>query len=223
MSIDPITAAKLVTREVRTGSRDGSPTKTTIARRTYPTDQADLWDVVTNEERLPRWFAPVSGELRLGGRYQIEGNASGVIEECDEPRSFALTWGFDGQVSWLRVLLTPADEGTTLEIAHEGIVDAFWDEFGPGAGGVGWDLALLGLGTHLATGAAVDPEEALTFTLTPEGIDLVRFTAAAWTQAAIGDGDDPVAANAAGQRTFAFYTTNPDYTTNPEASDEAAE
>lgn len=212
MSTNPITAANLVTREVTTGSRDGKPTKSTIARRTYLTDQADLWDVVTNEERLPRWFAPVTGELRLGGRYQIEGNASGVIEECDEPYSLAVTWEFEEQVSWLRVTLTPADEGTTLEIAHEGIGDAFWDEYGPGAGGVGWDMALLGLGTHLESGEEVDPEAAMTFTFTPEGTEFVRVTAAAWAEAAITDGDDPVAAKAAGERTFAFYTTAPEAT-----------
>lgn len=209
MSLDAIAAAGLVTRKVTTGTRDGKPTKCTVVRRTYPTDHADLWDVLTNEERLPRWFAPVTGELRLGGRYQIEGNARGAIEECDEPNSFALTWEFGGQVSWLRVTLTPAAEGTTLEIAHEGIVDAFWDEFGPGAGGVGWDLALLGLGVHLTSGEAVDPEQALTFTLSPEGVAFVRLSAAAWTEAAIVDGDDRAAAEAAGERTFSFYTTSP--------------
>lgn len=212
MSTDPITAANLVTREVRSGSRDGKPTKSTVARRVYRTDQADLWDVVTNEDRLPRWFAPVTGELRLGGRYQIEGNASGLIEQCDEPSSFALTWEFDGQVSWLQVSLTPADDGTTLEIAHEAIIDAFWDEYGPGAGGVGWDMALLGLDTHLDSGAALDPEQAMTFTFTPEGVEFVRVASAGWVEAAIADGEDPVAANAAGVRTLAFYTTSPQTT-----------
>lgn len=52
--IDPAGTAGLVTREVRSGSRDGSPTKVAIARRTYPTDQADLWDVLTNAERIAR-------------------------------------------------------------------------------------------------------------------------------------------------------------------------
>lgn len=212
MFTNPITVANLVTREVKTGSRDGKPTKSTIARRTYLTDRADLWDVLTNEERLARWFAPVTGELRLGGRYQIEGNASGVIEECDEPNSLAVTWEFEGQVSWLRVTLTPAEESTTLEITHEGIVDVFWDEYGPGAGGVGWDMALLGLGTHLESGEEVDPEVAMTFTFTPEGAAFVRVAAAAWAEAAITDGDDPVAAKAAGERAFAFYTTAPEAT-----------
>jgi uncharacterized protein YndB with AHSA1/START domain len=86
--LDPVTTAGLVTREIRSGSRDGAPTKIAVARRTYPTDQADLWDALTNAERIPRWFLPVSGDLRVGGRYQVEGNAGGVVERCEEPDCF---------------------------------------------------------------------------------------------------------------------------------------
>lgn len=205
---DALDAAKLVTREVRSGSRDGAPTKTVVARRTYATDPSDLWDAVTNPDRLPRWFAPVTGDLRLGGRYQVEGNAGGVIEECDEPRTVAVTWELGGNVSWLRVTLTPdADGGTTLELVHEAFVDEHWDEFGPGAIGVGWDLALFGLGMHVDSGDAVDPAVAMAFTFTPEGAGLVRIAADGWSGAAITDGADAEAASAAGERTFAFYTT----------------
>ena len=91
MIADPAALAGLVTREVRTGSRDGATTRIAVARRLYPTDQADLWDAVTNAERIPRWFVPVSGELVLGGHYQLEGNAGGVVERCDEPSVFAVT------------------------------------------------------------------------------------------------------------------------------------
>ena len=112
-----------MTREVRTGSRDGAPTKIAIARRTYPTGQADLWDALTNAERIPRWFLPVSGELKVGGRYQLEGNAGGVVERCDEPESFAVTWEFGEMMSWLAVTLAPDGTGTRLELAHEAHVD----------------------------------------------------------------------------------------------------
>ena len=86
MSFDPIATAGLETREVLTGSRDGVTTKIAVASRTYPTQQADLWDAVTNAERIPRWFLPITGELKLGGHYQLIGNAGGVVEVC-EPRS----------------------------------------------------------------------------------------------------------------------------------------
>ena len=54
---------------------------------------------MTNGERIPRWFLPVSGELGPGGRYQLEGNAGGVITVCERQSHFALTWEFVGDVS----------------------------------------------------------------------------------------------------------------------------
>src|SRR6201984_27978 len=101
MSFDPAATAGLVTREVRSGVRDGTATKIAGARRGYPAPQAALWDALTNAERIPRWFLPVSGDLRVGGRYQLEGNAGGVVERCEEPESFAVTWEFSRVVSWL--------------------------------------------------------------------------------------------------------------------------
>lgn len=82
VSFDPVAAAGLVTREVRGGVRDGVATKVAIARRVYSASQSDLWDALTNADRIPRWFLPVSGDLRLGGRYQLEGNAGGAVERC---------------------------------------------------------------------------------------------------------------------------------------------
>jgi uncharacterized protein YndB with AHSA1/START domain len=211
MTLDPVASAGLVTREVRSGSRDGAPTKLAIARRTYPTDQADLWDAVTNAERIPRWFTPITGELSLGGRYQLEGNAGGVIERCVEPESFAVTWEFGSMMSWLAVTLSPAQDGTMLELVHEAPVDPdVWDQFGPGAVGVGWDLALLGLGLHIESGASVDREWAATFTFSAEGVDFVRRAAAGWADAAVDDGDQPGGAHDAAARTVAFYTTAPE-------------
>lgn len=208
---EPSTVAGLVTREVSTGSRDGTPTRIAVARRDYPTDQADLWDVLTNPERIPRWFSPVSGELRVGGRYQVEGNAGGVVEACDAPRRFALTWEMGPMVSWLAVTLTRAVGGTTLTLRHESPVDPeFAAQYGPGAVGVGWDLALMGLGLHLASGAAVDPTAGLAFPTTPEGVVFVRAAAIGWADAAVGDGDDPQAAYAAAERTVTFYTIAPE-------------
>jgi uncharacterized protein YndB with AHSA1/START domain len=208
---DPIATAGLVAREVRTGSRDGAPTRIAVAQRRYPTDRADLWEALTDPQRLPRWFLPVEGELKVGGRYQLIGNAGGLVEECDEPHRLALTWEMGPMVSWLVVTLTAAGDGTVLELAHEAPVDPeFWTQYGPGAVGVGWDLALMGLGLHIESGAAVDPAAALSFPMTPEGREFASTAAAGWAAAAIADGDDPAAAHAAQQRTFAFYTTAPE-------------
>ncbi len=211
MITDPEGTADLASREVRSGSRNGSPTKIAVARRTYPTNQADLWDALTNAERIPRWFLPVSGDLQVGGRYQLEGNAGGVVESCEEPRSFAVTWEVGPMVSWLEVTLTPGDAGTILELVHEAHVDpALWGEFGPGAVGLGWDLALMGLGLHLESGAAVDPSEGAAFPTSPDGVAFVRRAAAEWADAAVADGDEPDAAKEAAGRAEAFYTIPPE-------------
>ena len=79
--------------------RDGHSARAVTLSRSYGTTVEDLWDAVTNGERIPRWFLPVSGELGPGGRYQLEGNAGGVITECERLSHFALTWEFGGDVS----------------------------------------------------------------------------------------------------------------------------
>lgn len=211
MSFDPVATAGLVTREVRSGSREGTPTKIVIARRTYPTGQADLWDALTSAERIPRWFLPVTGDLTAGGRYQLEGNAGGTVERCEAPTSFAVTWEFSGTMSWLKVTLVPDGERTTLELAHEAPVDpGMWGQYGPGAVGVGWDLALLGLGLHIESGAAVDRAMAVTLPASADGKELIRRSATGWADAAVKDGDETGAAHEAAARTVAFYTTPPE-------------
>ncbi|MCP2320348.1 putative conserved protein YndB, AHSA1/START domain [Nocardia amikacinitolerans] len=208
---DPAGIAGLVVREVRTGERGGEVTRIAVARRSYATDQADLWDALTNGERIPRWFLPVSGELKLGGKYQLEGNANGVIEECEAPRRFAVTWEMGPQVSWLTVTLSADGDATVLELEHEAPVDPeFWAQYGPGAVGVGWDLALMGLALHLDGAAVLDPAEVLTFHTTAEGVAFIRAAAEGWADAAVADGDDPTAAITAADQTVTFYTTEPE-------------
>jgi uncharacterized protein YndB with AHSA1/START domain len=210
-NIDPLAIAGLVTREVRTAERGGTPTKVVTARRNYATDQADLWDCLTNPERIPRWFSPVSGNLQLGGKYQIEGNAGGVIEACVEPETFSLTWVYGGGTSWVTVNLSPDADGTTLELIHEApIWKAFWDQYGPGATGVGWALALLALHQHIATGQSWGTNNETTFLVSPEGQQFLEATAAGWGAAAVADGDDPDAAKAAADACVVFYTPVPD-------------
>src|ERR1022692_1430641 len=68
-------------------------------RRMYSVSPAPLRDIDAWLDRFRRWFLPVSGDLRLGGRFQIEGNASGTIERCDPPKGFTATWEYGGAVS----------------------------------------------------------------------------------------------------------------------------
>ena len=90
-------------RSVSSLERDGQPVRAVTLSRGYGTTVEDLWDAVTNPQRIPRWFLPVSGELERGGRYQLEGNAGGVITACERMSHFTLTWEFGGDVSWVEV------------------------------------------------------------------------------------------------------------------------
>src|SRR5205823_4790522 len=90
-----------VRREVGTRALDAGEARTVTISQSYRTTVEDLWDACTNPERIPRWFLPISGDLRLHGRYELEGNAAGTIERCDPPRSFSATWEFRGQVTWI--------------------------------------------------------------------------------------------------------------------------
>ena len=60
--------------------------------RTYDAGIGDVWDALTTPERISRWFLPVSGDLRLGGRYQFEGQAGGSIVACERPNRLQVTW-----------------------------------------------------------------------------------------------------------------------------------
>ncbi len=197
-----------VTRELHTREHQGRPARVLVATCAYDTAPGDLWDAITNPERLPRWFLPVSGDLRVGGRYQLKGNAGGEITACDPPHTLDLTWEMGGQVSWVRVRLSElSDGGTRLRLEHIAHVpDEFWDQYGPGAVGVGWDLTMLGLGRHIETGAATDPQKGAAWPTTAEGKQFAAASSDAWCQASIAAGTPDAAAREAAGRTTAFYT-----------------
>jgi uncharacterized protein YndB with AHSA1/START domain len=212
MNIDPAAYVGAVIREVTSREHLGRPARVVIATRRYDTEINDLWDAVTNPERIPRWFLPVSGDFRLGGRYQLEGNAGGEITRCEPPRLLSVTWEFGGGTTWLNVMLAddPAG-GARLELEHIAHVEGdFWDRFGPGAVGVGWDLALTGLARYLATGIAVDRAEALAWSTSEQGKAFSRASSAAWCEASIKFGTPEQAARAAAGRTTAFYCGEPE-------------
>ncbi|MDB5456034.1 MAG: Activator of Hsp90 ATPase-like protein [Caulobacter sp.] len=187
----------------------GKPARVVVAVRTYETTPDDLWDAVTNAERLPRWFLPVEGDLKLGGRYQLKGNAGGTITRCDSPQALDLTWEFGGGMSWVTVRLAPEGEATRLTLEHIVLasdVDEHWKQFGPAAVGVGWDLSFLGLGLHIASGEPVDPKGFEGWSSSDEGKAFMRASADAWAAAHIAGGEDAEVARAMAARTAAFYT-----------------
>lgn len=195
-------------REVRNLERDGRSMKAVVASRIYDTDIADLWDAVTKAERIRRWLGVVTGDLRLDGRFHLEGNASGTITSCEEQRHFAGTWEFGGYVSWIEVNLVPTHEGTRLEIHHIAPhPNPHWDQFGAGAAGVGWELGLLGLAEHLKRPADDVRAEGLAgWETSVDAKDLVRAASADWGRASMAGGDSPEDAIRAAEATRRFYS-----------------
>lgn len=197
-----------VARSVEEGERGGRQVRSVKLTRTYATGIKDLWDAVTNPERLPRWFAPVTGELRQGGRYQVQGNAGGTIETCRPPRHFFATWEFAGETSWVELRFAEEGTGETrLTLTHICPVSDHWRKFGPGAVGVGWDLGLLGLAFHLSEPDVRFDEEKLA--TDPAGRAYILGASEDWGRADVASGEAEDQARLAARRTGAFYTGQP--------------
>lgn len=198
-----------VSRSVRDRIVDGKPARAVVLAQTYPTTIEDLWDAVTGGDRIPRWLAPVHGELRLGGHYQLEGNAGGTVTACEPPHSFDATWEFGGDVSWIEVRLAPVDAGRTrIELTHIAYPSEHWANFGPGAVGIGWDLSFLGLRLHVVSGESKEPGDDA-WIATPAGVQFMTESGEAWCAADIANGEDPGTARGAAARTLAAYTGTP--------------
>ncbi|MFI6529163.1 SRPBCC family protein [Streptomyces uncialis] len=181
--------------------------RTVLLRRAYNFPAGDVWDACADPERISRWFLPVSGEFWLGGDYRLEGNAGGRILACEPPRLLRVSWlsGPDPGFGEVELRLTPeGTERTVLALEHAAVVpDGTWDRYGPGATGVGWDLTLLGLGRHLRTGAgALGSGE---WQDSPEAVEFMTRSSAAWGAAHRASGAEPAAAGTAAQATLAFY------------------
>ena len=203
-----------IQREVGSGRIKAGEGKQIRLRRTYDAPIEDVWNALTTPERINRWFLPISGDYRIGGRYQFEGNAGGEILACERPNRLRVTWVYgevssEADVSELELRLSPAgDDATVFELEHTAIVpDEMWDQFGPGAVGVGWDGGLLGLGLHLRGGSIGDPEA---WQLSSEGRDFYARSSEAWGTAYQAAGADPEAVAQAVANTTQFYAPDPE-------------
>jgi uncharacterized protein YndB with AHSA1/START domain len=198
-------------RQVEHRDHLGQPALVAIATRTYDTTVEDLWEAITTAQRLSRWFLPVEGDLRLGGRYQLQGNAGGTITRCEPPGALDVTWEFAGATSWVQVRLARAGRGARLVLEHIAHRDAIGKEhlekFGPAAVGIGWELGLYGLAQHLAAAdGAVDRAAAEAWMASSDGKAFMRASGEAWGAAHAAAGEDAAEARARAERTIAFYT-----------------
>jgi uncharacterized protein YndB with AHSA1/START domain len=205
MEVDIEKALGPVTRAVKSSEKDGKPASTVTLSRFYDTDAEDLWDALTNAGRIPRWFLPIEGDLKLGGKYQLKGNAGGTITACTPPRHFAATWEFGGGVSWIDVKLAPEGGQTRLTLEHTAIIEDHWKQFGPGAVGIGWDLALMGLDWYLASGVPVVQEAAMAWMASPNGKEFISLSGERWRVAHVASGEEPTSARERSDRTIAFF------------------
>jgi uncharacterized protein YndB with AHSA1/START domain len=198
-------------RQVENREYQGKPALVVIAARTYDTTVEDLWDAITTPARVVRWFLPVEGDLKLGGRYQLKGNAGGTITRCDPPTALDLTWEFGGGTSWVNLRFARDGRAARLTLEHiahrDGVGEEHLKQFGPGAVGIGWDLAFWGLEAHLeAPGIARDHAEFEAWARSSDGKTFMRASGEAWGTAHAASGEDPAEARAKAERTIAFYT-----------------
>jgi hypothetical protein len=80
-----------------------------------------------------------------------------------------------------------------------------WEQFGPGAVGVGWDLSVLGLGLHLESGAGVSTEDSRAWAESEEARRFMTASSQAWGDAYLASGESPEAVAAAVAATTQFY------------------
>ena len=168
----------------RTPREDGGENVTVLARRTYAADPEDTWSALTDPSRIARWFMPIAGDLRVGGSFQLEGNAGGSILECDRPRRFRVTFG--GEASIVEVRLSPDGDGvTTLELEHTVPIEMAQSGAGALWVGPGWDGGLLALGLFLDGEVADDPVAAAS---SPEALAFSEESVRAWAAAVEASG-----------------------------------
>lgn len=184
--VDQINAMHRQVRDTETPKGTG---RSIIMRRTFDTDVHDVWEACTDAERIGRWFLPVTGELKLGGHYQLEGNAGGEVLRCEPPRLLRVSWTMgepeEGELSEVEVRLTPdGEERTRFELEHVAIVaPTFWETYGPGATGVGWDLGLISLWMYLSQGEEFDREATQAWSESEEAKPLLVASSEAWGEA----------------------------------------
>ncbi|NLU80942.1 hypothetical protein HCA58_21820 [Micromonospora sp. HNM0581] len=181
---DTATWLKTIHREVDAEDTDAGRSRTVKLSRTFAAPVDDIWDAITNPERLARWFYPISGDLRVGGKYALDGNASGEIMKCDKPSALSLTWEYGGGGSSdLDITLRPsAGGGTVVDLQHTAILpfdDETWAA-GIGQFAPGWDHGFSRLDDYLKGELAEDdsPNE-----LSPAAQELWAQAGAQWSEA----------------------------------------
>ncbi|GAA4365111.1 SRPBCC domain-containing protein [Paeniglutamicibacter cryotolerans] len=204
-SIDAPAQLAAVTRTVVFSNEEGQSRYSVILSQDHPLAARDLWPALSDAGRLAQWFAVVGGDLRAGGTYAIANNATGTIERCQAPLGFSVSWEYEGELSRVGVRLDAREDATTLRLEHVCDIDGeVYPEYGPGAIGIGWDLALLGLAQHLFQGASVPPETT-GWIKDPAALEFMEGSSRAWADASIAAGSEEHHARMAQERCTTAY------------------
>lgn len=123
--------------------------------RRYATDPVDLWQACTDPERLARWFAPVTGDLRPGGNFRIHFDDADTppcrVLACEAPQRLVWEWPIREVATVVTVEVHADGDGSRLVLHHTRLAD------GQLAGyAAGWDLHIRSLDAHVAGGEAPD-------------------------------------------------------------------
>ena len=101
--------------------RDGAEV-TVVFDRHYATSPEDLWRACTEPERLARWFAPVAGDLRVGGEFSIHFDDGDVpccrVLTCDPPSLLVFEWPISDVPTVVTVAVAGDGEGARLVLTH---------------------------------------------------------------------------------------------------------
>ncbi|OLT29948.1 hypothetical protein BJF83_09625 [Nocardiopsis sp. CNR-923] len=174
-------------REVGRRTIDAGEAHTALIRRTYDAPVEEVWSACTEPKRINRWFMEPEGDLRLGGNFALEGNASGRILRCEAPHLLALTWEYgDDPAAYVELRLSEAEGGgTVLELEHASVKESFLvndPETGDWGVGVGWEMPLDFLESYLK-GQTPDQPTSEWFEFTPELEKRAAERGALWARA----------------------------------------
>lgn len=201
---DLLDQIQLISRAV---SRRREPTTGELVavtmHRSYDAAVADVWSAITDPARLARWMYPITGELRLGGSFQFEGNAGGTILACEPPRHLRITFGMASSVVTVR--LSTLGARTQLALEHtvpieiaQSVAGAFW--VGPG-----WDLGLVSLARYLRDALG----DAAAYRASPEAQLLMTASIDAWASTVAASGATPDEVTAGRLAAAAQFTPTP--------------
>jgi uncharacterized protein YndB with AHSA1/START domain len=124
----------------------------------FDTGIDDLWEACTNPERLARWIAKVSGDLRVGGVihavFTSTWTGPGRIDVCEQPHHLLVTTEPDtDDEAQIEAWLSAEGPRTRLVVEERGLPRESLHFYG-----AGWQAHLEDLARSLGDDATAGPE-----------------------------------------------------------------